>query len=39
MAFLLFAPMYWNPWMFMFPELYPSPARTALKRDEPQEGK
>lgn len=39
MAFLLWAPLYWNPFMFLCPQLYPSPARPALKRDEPVDGK
>lgn len=36
MAFLRFAPLFWNPWMFVFPEFYPS-SRPTVKRDEPEE--
>lgn len=39
MAFLLFAPRYWNPWMFMFPEFFGAPPSKPLARDEPQDGK
>ena len=33
-----FMVLYWNPWMFLFPEFYPS-SQPPLKRDEPAEGK
>lgn len=35
MVWWLYASVHWNPWMFLFPEFYPS-SRPALKRDEPE---
>jgi hypothetical protein len=35
MGFLRFAPLFWNPWMFLFPEWYPAP-RQAPPRDDPE---
>jgi hypothetical protein len=36
MAFLIWAPFFWNPFMFFFPEWMPGPRR-APRRDDPEE--
>lgn len=38
MAFLRLAPFFWNPFMFLFPELYGSPGKPP-RRDEIEEKK
>lgn len=35
MAFALWAPFFWNPWMFLFPELTGT-ARHAPPPDDPE---
>lgn len=35
MAFWMWAPLFWNPWMFVWPE-FSAPSRKPLKRDEPE---